>query len=181
MPSISAYPALAKAPNLPNSGDLRAACIEERDPFDKLDASRGAPTALVNAAAKVCDRCPMAADCTVRVHRRAKTTKKRVVGTDRRRSSTRVLSVVTAFLREHGETTAPQIREATGLSLPSVRNAIHALHTAGRLTKRPAPPGAGNRVFLTLNTDRACNIADGRGTDDCRGAEVLRDRGQDSG
>ncbi|MFF9786259.1 hypothetical protein [Streptomyces nigrescens] len=66
-----------------------------------------------------------------------------------------VLSIVTTFLRENGESTAPQIRDATSLSLSSVRNAIYDLNVAGRLTKRPAPPGAGNRVLLTLTGEGA--------------------------
>ncbi|MGW1976497.1 hypothetical protein [Streptomyces sp. NPDC001889] len=152
-PTPRAYPELDKAPGLPTNGAARAACTARSTPFDDLDASPGTPpNHLVDAAARICDGCPVAAACPVRVHRRAAAGKRRA---ERPRSSRQAKTTVTAFLRTHGETTAPAIHDATGLPLHSIRSAIHDLHTDGRISKRPASPGSGNRVYLTLTQEAA--------------------------
>jgi DNA-binding MarR family transcriptional regulator len=62
---------------------------------------------------------------------------------------------VVAVLREKREATAPEISALSGHSVPSIKSAVRALYKEGRLTKRPAPPGAGNRVYLSLSGDEA--------------------------
>jgi hypothetical protein len=148
----SAFPTLGKPPRLPEGSGL-AACVDQREPFDELYSRSGAPNAdLVDAAASVCSRCPVSADCSVRVRRRKP---RRATRTGGPRPAGTAKDAVVAVLREKGEATAPEISAASGHSLPSIKSAVGALHKAGRLAKRSAPPGAGNRVYLSLSGDEA--------------------------
>jgi hypothetical protein len=143
---VCAYPSLAEAPTLPDEAGL-AACVSERGPFDELYARAGTPGGRhLAAAAAVCSRCPVTATCPVRVFPRPAVVRSSL----RRRSSGTAKDSVLTYLREHGEATAPQISTATGLTLPSIRSAVFDLNGEGRLTKRAAPPGEGNRVYLSL-------------------------------
>nr|WP_024127634.1 hypothetical protein [Streptomyces sp. F12]AHE40398.1 hypothetical protein pFRL6_311 [Streptomyces sp. F12] len=143
---VCAYPQLQEPPALPAEAGV-AACVRERDPFDELYARAGTPASrYVNAAAAVCSRCPLAATCPVRVLPRTSPSQP----ARRRRSSGTAKDGVLAYLRSNGEATAPQISAETGLTLTSVRSAVFDLAGEGRLIKRPAPRGEGNRVYLSL-------------------------------
>ncbi|MGW1290525.1 hypothetical protein ACWD4N_44855 [Streptomyces sp. NPDC002586] len=151
MPPSYAYPHLRTPPALPAEAGL-AACVDERGPFDELDSRAGAPTArYVDAAAAVCNRCPVANACPARVRSRPSPAH---VGPHRLRSSKAARQAVIAHLSEHDEVTAKQISEAIGLPLANVRVAVLDLCHQGRLNKRRAQAGEGGRVYLSLASPR---------------------------